>query len=161
MIEELAAAVQPVKSLWQMSCPVVSLWQMTNPVITEFCKILSLCTNCNRTLKNDRRLLVTNSGITGENPGSKARRSWSNGGFHFFRHRWWTKLFNFHLEHGQSHSSNNSITRSWPLYPVSEVSAFHWCAMVVVFSIHVIISVLFLLDEPMGGWVGSENIFFL
>jgi hypothetical protein len=48
---------------------------MINPVITEFCKILSLCTNCNRTLKNDRRLLVTNSGITGENPGSKARRS--------------------------------------------------------------------------------------
>jgi hypothetical protein len=38
--------------------------------------------------------------------------------------------------------------------------------MVVVFSLHVIISVLFLLDEPMGGWVqkrifslkGSEKI---
>jgi hypothetical protein len=60
---------------------------MTNPVITEFCKILRLCTNWNRTLQNDRRLLVTNSGITGENPGSKARRSSSNGGFCFFRPR--------------------------------------------------------------------------
>lgn len=142
-----------------MSCPVVSLWQMTNPVITEFCKILKLCTNCNRTLQNDRRLLVTNSGITGENPGSKARRSSSNGDFCFFRPRWWTKQFNFHLEHGQSLSSNNSITRSWPLYPVSELSAFCWCAMVVVFSLHVIMSVLFLLDEPMGGWVQKKNLF--
>jgi hypothetical protein len=60
---------------------------MTNPVITEFCKILRLCTNWNRTLQNDRRLLVTNSGITGENPGSKARSSSSNGGFRFFRPR--------------------------------------------------------------------------
>jgi len=42
---------------------------------------------------------------------------------------------------------------------VSELSAFHWCAMVVVFSLHVIISVLFLLDEPMGGWV-QKRIFF-
>jgi hypothetical protein len=31
--------------------------------------------------------------------------------------------------------------------------------MVVVFSLHVIMSVLFLLDEPMGGWVQKRILF--